>query len=153
MFIFLSSHCTVTVVRIKPWKRLNLECVLSTQTKGICPSNTKASNRRWQQNITHNCTRLEWYHTSYHLFSASLSHLYLFLHSSDTLFFSVYLHYSIHVTATNIRDKPWPHFLCGCSLLSSCQGATSATVHVQELRKIDKRNTKLIWNEKCRKTK
>lgn len=140
LFIIWSPCCTTVGVKDKPWKSQHLSCVLSTQTKGI-----SASDR-----ISHfiSSSRLP-YLFSPSVISSSICHTFLSMLLRLSKLFD-----SRH--ATNIRHRPWPHFLYGCSLLSSRQGATSATI--QRWRRLTKMIVckcivKWIVTKKCIDTK
>lgn len=95
------------------------------------------------------------YHTSYLTLSCLVfPHVHLYLPLSVTLLCLILLclsalFYSRH--ATSIRDRPWPHFLCGCSFLSSCQGATSASDDWQKGSSVNE--SYCVRNDKCQDTK
>lgn len=112
LFIIWSPSCTTVGVKDKPRKSQHLSCVLSAQTEGI------SANDRISPFISSSCLS---YLFSPSFISSSISHTFLSMLLCLSKLFD-----SRH--ATNIRHRPWPHFLCGCSLLSSCQGATSATI-------------------------
>lgn len=108
VFIFLSSHTAPRHDAREPWKSQNPTGPLPKQTKGHLRETPTTTQLR--QNITPHIA----------LSFAFLQSISLYLLSLSP-FFLLYSHH-----ATSIRDWSQHHFLCGCSLLSSCQRATRA---------------------------
>ena len=110
-------HCN-PVWWIKPyWTILNLELLHDVNTsKGISSSNTKASMLTIKRSLM-SCSILP------SLILGLISLLSLTLALTHAFFSRPIcissLFYSRH--STNIRDRLWTHFLCGCILFSSCQ--------------------------------
>lgn len=109
VFIFLSSHGT------KTWRKGATK--KSKSNWPVAKTNQGAS----QSNTNHNTTETK-HHTSYRTLPLPSYIVYFLIPPlSFTFFFLLYSHH-----ATSIRDWSQHHFLCGCSLLSSCQRATRA---------------------------
>lgn len=153
--IFLSPRCTVTRGK-GTVKESKFELHVVKTNQGHLSQRHQAQKQNVIDKIS---TILGWtqskYHTSYlTLFCLVFPHVHLYLPLSVTLSCLLLLclsalFYSRH--ATSIRDRPWPHFLCGCSLLSSCQGATSATDDWQRGSSVNE--SYCVRNDKCQDTK